>query len=547
MKKFLALLSLTMIALVLASCSSGPTCPEEEPTDLEAMYHLSGNYYQVFVRSFADGSGDGIGDFIGIKENLDYFETLGIDGLWLMPIHPTTSKHGYDVLDYYDVNPEYGTMADFEALLDAANARGITIIIDFVLNHTSDQHPWFQAFLDGESPYDDYYRRIDADDPRLDSHSNLWHALGDGTYYAGYFGGYMPDLNWSNPEVQDEMVDIATFWMDKGVGGFRLDAALHLQSVGEVPAYYNVFDENMFELAYWEGRVKEAYPEAYIVGEIWESFNVYNRFYEAIDSPLHFEFGHHVVNAIRRGHNDAYVDTLIHWHQQAKEAANGYRDYAVEAPFLRNHDQNRIASSASPGTPNLGDNHEKLRLAAEMLLTAPGNPFIYYGEELGMKGEAWGNPPIWDESIRLPFLWNNAYQATWPIDDWGFEDPYNDDVNPVSVQKEDADSLFNVYRRLLNLRQDSWALKYGTIYAYEESDRYLQGFYRILDVDQNHQDIVLVLHNLSDDIIPLFDYDLPEEILYYTEYTFDQVMAPRSTLIFQIDPNESDLISDYED
>ncbi len=550
MKKIFVLITLLVLSLTLVACQREPECETRE-NDLETMFPLQGNYYQLFVRSFADSNGDGVGDFTGIKENLDYFVDLGIDGIWLMPIHPSPSKHGYSVLDFYDVNPEYGTMADFEDMVDAANDKGITIIIDYVLNHTSDQHPWFQAFLDGDPAYADYYRRAEPGDPRLEKRGSwgqtVWHSAGDGTYYAGYFGGYMPDLNWSNPEVRDEMLDVALYWMDKGVGGFRLDAALHLQANAKVPDHYNAFDETLFELAYWEGRLKAVYPDAYIVGEIWTHFGVYNEFYQSMDSPLHFDFGHLVVDAINAGHRSNYVTQLLSWHLQADEKARTHNRVAYEAPFLRNHDQNRIASSSGGGTQNLGDDQSKLRLAAEMLLTAPGNPFLYYGEELGMKGEASGQAPIWDESIRLPMLFENDYKTTWPIDDWNYTDPFNQDVAGVATQREDDASLFNVYRRLLNLRQDSWALKYGTIVEFEDSDRYLQGFYRVLDVDEKLQDAVLVLHNLSNDIIPLFDYELPGEIIYYTEYDFDNVMAPRSTLIIQLDPQESGLVDTYED
>lgn len=541
MKKTLILTLFVATLFILTGCQTDKnddTCPPTEAVDLSRLFPLHGNYYQLFVRSFADSSGDGVGDFIGIAENLDYFEELGIDGLWLMPIHPTNSKHGYDVIDFYDVNPEYGTMADFEFLLDAANERGITIIIDYVLNHTATNNPWFEAFLAGEAPYDEYYRRITANDNRHDKRGawgqQIWHPISDGTYYAGYFGGYMPDLNWSNPAVQDEMLDVALFWMEKGVGGFRLDAALHLQAPGEVPEYYRAFDETLNELRYFEVRLKEQFPDAYIVGEIWDDFSVYNHFYKSLDSPLHFDFGHLVVNSVNRGHGLEYVNTLVTWHERANEMAGEVNRQAVEAPFLRNHDQNRLASANSPGSPNIGDRPDALRLAAEMLLTVPGNPFLYYGEELGMKGEASGQPPIWDESIRLPMLFDNEYRTTWPEDDWGYVDPFNQDVDPVSVQREDTGSLFNTYKSLLNLRRNSLALRYGTISAYEQNNHYLQGFYRILDIDADHQDRVLVLHNLDSADYPLFDHDLGDEILYYSGGAFDNIMAPRSTLIVQL-------------
>jgi len=532
MKKVTLILITVLSLLTMAACQQ--QTPEEETIDFTSIFPNHRNYYQVFVRSFADSNGDGIGDFIGIKENLDYFEDLGVEGLWLMPIHPSPTYHGYDVEDFYAVNPDFGTLEDFEALTAAANERGIDIIIDYVLNHTADTHPWFEAFKNGEEPYKDYYRRIDSSDPRYGTRGSwgqsIWHSLGDGTYYAGYFGGYMPDLNWSNPAVQDEMLDIALYWMDLGVAGFRLDAALHLQARNEVPAGYVPFQETLFQLEYWEFRLKEAFPDAYIVGEIWDSFDLYKEFFAVMDSAFHFDFGHLVVNTINRGHNENYVDQLIRWHEASFEVAID----AIEAPFLRNHDQNRIASGGSPGSPNIGDDLNALKLAAEMLLTVPGSPFVYYGEELGMKGEAAGVAPIWDATIRLPMLFDNDYKPTWTEDLWGYTDQYNQNVDPVSVQQADEDSLYNVYKRLLHLRQDSHALRYGTMVEYEQNHAGLQGFYRVFDYDEDNQDVVLVIHNVTDEAFDV-GVDL-DSVIYYTNYTFTGSLAPQTTMIVQLDP-----------
>jgi len=526
---------ITVLILTMLSVFTLTACKEEEPIetlDFNELYPNHRNYYQVFVRSFADSDNDGIGDFNGIKENLDYFVDLGVEGLWLMPIHPSPSYHGYDIDDYYAVNSDFGTLEDFEALTAAAEEKGIDIIIDYVLNHSSDTHPWFEAFKRGEEPYDEYYRRIETDDERYGSRGSwgqtIWHSLGDGTYYAGYFGGHMPDLNWSNEAVQQEMLDVALYWMDLGVSGFRLDAAMHLQARNEVPSGYIAFQETLFQLEYWEFQLKEAYPEAYVVGEIWEDFDLYKEFFAVMDSAFHFDFGHLVVNTINRGHNDEYAEQLIDWH----EASLAISPDAIEAPFLRNHDQNRIASNGSDGAPNIGDDLAGLKLAAEMLLTVPGNPYIYYGEELGMKGEAYNQAPIWDATIRLPMLFETDYKTTWTSDLWGYEDTYNQDVASVETQQEDETSLYNVYRKLLHLRQDSLALKYGTMLEYEQNHAGLQGFYRLFDYDEDHQDVVLVLHNVSEET-----FDAPEtfeEILYYSGGAYEGELAPQSTLIVQM-------------
>ena len=238
MKKIFLAIILVLSLFIMTGCKKEPVEQIEE-IDFSEIYPNNGTYYQLFVRSFADSDNDGVGDFNGITDKLGYLKDLGINGIWLMPIHPSPSYHGYDVTDYYDVNPEYGTMADFENLLTKAEELGIDIVIDFVLNHSSNEHPWFVEWQNGNPDYVGYYRLITNGDVRLDQRGawgqNIWHSTSGG-YYCGYFGTNMPDFNWSNTAVQDEMVNIAKFWIEKGVDGFRLDAALHIEGVGEVKA-----------------------------------------------------------------------------------------------------------------------------------------------------------------------------------------------------------------------------------------------------------------------------------------------------------------------
>ena len=520
MKKWSLFLVVVLLSLSLVGCFGN----NKEAVNLDDVFPHHRNYYQLFVRSFADSNGDGVGDFNGITENLDYFEALGIDGIWLMPIHPTNSKHGYDVLDFYDVNPEFGTMEDFENLLSEASDRGIDIIIDYVLNHTSNQHPWFLAFRDGVAPYDQFYRRISGSDPRRNVSGswgqNIWHTLGNNEFYAGYFGGNMPDLNWSSPAVQQEMVDIAHFWLEKGVAGFRLDAALHIHGKGEIPSSFSPLDETLFALALWEFEVKERFPNAFIVGEVWDSFSMYNNFFDSMDSVFHFEFADLVINSVNSNGNFQYVDRVIGWENLAKAR----QEDAILSTFLRNHDQDRLASVLS--------NHPgRLRLAAEMLLTVPGTPFLYYGEELGVLGVRSNMAPIWDESVRLPMLFENEFKTTWPMAAWNYEDPFNANVAGVQTQMADEQSLFNVYSRLLHLRRDSIALRHGFMLPYENNTSQLQGFYRIIDFDENNREIILVLHNLGANNITVEETG---EILYYTLFDFDGVLEARTTVIMRL-------------
>jgi glycosidase len=528
MKKIGLVLITIMALFLLSACETNHD--EDNIRDLKSEMPLYNSYYQVFVRSFADGNGDGIGDFIGLEQSLDYFVELGIEGLWLMPIHPSPSYHGYDVEDYYAVNEDFGTMEDFESFLAAANEKGIKVILDLLINHTADSHPWFQAFLEGDETYSEYFRKTTGTDERVTTTGSwgqtVWHSMGDGNYYMGTFGGYMPDLNWSNPVVVQEMVDVGLFWLEKGVHGFRLDAAMHLFGKGELPSGSPSLSETLFQLEYWRFMLKEVYPDTYIVGEIFDTSSVYQEFYTAIDSVFHFDYGNAVVSAVTNGFSRSYVEDVIKWYNRALEKS----ETAIQAPFLRNHDQNRLASGSEPGYPNIGNHIDRLKMAAEMLLTIPGNPFIYYGEELGMMGEKAHRAPLWDIPVRLPFLWHDERRTTWTIDEYNYNDPYNGNVLSVEDQLNDEDSLLNVYKALLNLRKETPALKYGTMTEFEGNHPGIQGFYRIFE-DQT----VLVIHNLSDEVLNIPELSKISIFNVFYGSIESTELGPLSTVILEVE------------
>lgn len=415
-------------------------------------------FYEIFVRSFADSTtgplaNDGIGDLEGLIERLDYLNDgdpattsdLGITGIWLMPISPSPSYHGYDVTDYYGINPQYGTMEDFRRFLAEAQRRGIRVVVDLVLNHSSSDHPWFQRALRGDAKYRDWYLFVPPDQvPRTRGpwDQQVWQKMNEQFYYGIFWSG-MPDLNYRNPAVTAEAYRIAEFWLkDVGVDGFRLDAVRHLIEDGDL---MNDTPETIAWLQDFQSHVKRVAPGALTIGEIWtvtETVSEYIRA-EAVDLAFEFELAKGILDAAQSGDRAklAYaLDNVV-----ASYPANRF------ATMVTNHDQDRIASV-------LDEDPERLRLAAGLLLTLPGVPFLYYGEEIGQIGE---KP---DEMIRNPMPWtagpNGGFTAA--AQPWRRLQPGHERRN-VAVQEADPDSLLNYYRRLIRLRQSEPALSRGAV------------------------------------------------------------------------------------
>ena len=407
------------------------------------------DYYEIFVASFYDSNEDGSGDLRGIAEKLPMLSDLGVTGLWLMPIHPSPSYHKYDVLDYYAIDSAYGNMADFEALGSLCRQEDMALIIDLVVNHTSRFHPWFVSACEsivvtpcGEeickeaplcrahNPYCAYYRFFE------EAGSNR-HALSNGWYFEGVFGAHMPDLNLANEEVVSEIFQIADFWLKKGATGFRLDAVMHFES-NNVP-FNNAFLR----------RLKERFPEAYFVGEVWSDSAVISRYYESgIDSLFNYPMGTQdgsLVKAIRSGNGKSFAEKIIAW----QEKLNEINPLAIDAPFLSNHDNGRSAGF-------LMRNEEVQKLAAAVYLFMPGNPFIYYGEELGMTGSGK------DENKRLPYLWSVSDTLGIPNPPPGADQAQRLE-NGYMEQKENPDSLLNTYRGLLAAKKRYPEIARGTV------------------------------------------------------------------------------------
>ncbi len=402
-----------------------------------------------------------------------------------MPVFASPSYHGYDTVDYFAINPQYGTMADFQALVAAAHARGIRVIVDLVINHTSSRHPWFvESSSSPRAPKHDWYVWR-ADDPGWRQPwggGPTWHER-NGSYYYGIFSGGMPDLNLQNPSVREEVKAIASYWLKRGVDGFRLDAARHLIEDGPGELQANTPRTH----AFWKefaAHVRAIAPEALLVGENWTSTENIAQFFGSVDSvaggdelPMSFNFplASSILNAVRTGDAAPIVATLA-------DVARLYPAGVLDGTFLTNHDTPRVATE-------LASDRARLRSAAALLLTLPGSPFLYYGEEIGLLG---AKP---DPNIRTPMPWNDheaggGFTTGTP---WRPFATGREQAN-VAAQSRDPGSLLAHYRRLLHLRASSPALRRGTIAVLEQgaSNKQVLAFLREEDGER-----MLVVHNLG--------------------------------------------------
>ena len=450
-----------------------------------APWWQTGVIYQIYPRSFADSNGDGIGDLPGITSRLDYLTELGVDAIWLSPFYPSPQDDfGYDVADYCDVDPMYGTLDDFDLLVEEAHRRGLRVLVDYVINHTSDRHPWFiESRSSPDNPKRDWY--VWRDQP------NNWVAVFGGSaweqdsttgqYYLHSFLPSQPDLNWRNPEVEAAMFDVLRFWMRRGVDGFRIDVAHFAMKdplirdnppVTELPAdAYKLNPERAAQLPVNSQAhpdihglfrrlraVIDEFPERYTVGEIHEyNWDAWATYYGRGDE-LHMPFNFSLLPA---GADPVRIRAAI----TGLEAA--LPQGAWPNWVAGNHDEPRLATRVGPGAA---------KAMAVVLLTLRGTPTLYYGDELGMEElmippeqqqDPWGRrmPGFGRDGCRTPMQWSDAPGAGFcpsPTPGWLPIHPNAATLN-VEAERHDPTSYFELYRRLLRLRRETPALQLGDI------------------------------------------------------------------------------------
>jgi glycosidase len=502
------------------------TIPSPTPTQVPVSlpWWKDTVFYELTVRSFYDSNSDGIGDFNGLIEKLDYLNDgdpstttdLGVTGIWLLPIHPSPSNHGYDVTDYYAVNPQYGTMDDFRRLVDAAHRRGIRIITDLVINHSSSQHPWFIQSQDPQSPYRNWYIWSDEDPGFMGVWGQqVWHPWNGDFYYAFFWEG-MPDLNFTNPEVTAEMEQITRFWLtDIGIDGFRLDAIGSLIEEGTVTVETKASHEWFASYFKFYKAIK---PNAMTIGEVWREDAVVAPWVtnQQVDLAFEFDLSAALIASVNEGNTSRILETL-----RAGTSQFPTGQYGI---FLANHDMTRVITQ-------LGNQPQKARVAASLYLTLPGVPFVYYGEEIGMRNQ----PP--DKLLLPPMQWTGErYVGFSDVAPWS--EVYVDPLSNVSAETGDPNSILSHYRTLISLRNRYPALRTGELFLLSTS---AQGLFACLRTSPTESMLILV--NLSASPIPEPKLSLEAGPLSQGEYAPTTLIS--DTRLASLTVLDNGRISDY--
>ncbi len=534
----------------------------------KSLWWRDGIIYQIYPRSFADGSGDGIGDLDGITERLDYLQELGVDALWLSPIYPSPDvDFGYDVSNYVDVDPKFGSLASFDRLVKAAHQRGLHVVLDLVLNHTSDQHPWFiESRKSRTNPYRDYYLWRDPQ-PNGDPPNNWQSIFGGGGWepdpttgqsYFHMFYKEQPDLNWRNPQVRQEMLNVFRFWLDRGVDGFRLDVFNAYFKDPELadnppapvrldPAYLMPFfrqqhvndidSPDLLPLLEEIRAIVDGYGETYLVGETFLGGAEVAARYCGRDR-LHAAFNFDFLKCSWWAR--AFYQAIQTWEKLLD--ANSWPNYV-----LNNHDNPRSASRYARG-----EDDARLKVAAAMLISMRGTPFLYYGEEIGMRdislnrdqmkdpiGKRFWPLKIGRDGCRAPMQWSAAPNAGFSPEAAIPRLPVHPDYRTRNVMSQQADpgSLLNWYKRMIALRKAHSALRTGSFHPLTNGTNFVLAYLR-----QDDDETILVALNFSARRQSLTLGDLPPSTWQLLLSSQRRELSGPSGEVLTLEPNEALLL-----
>ena len=458
MKKISKILSLVFVlysVFALSGCitKTNTTQNKRKTEELVLSDDKYRNYYEIFVYSFYDSNGDGYGDLNGVTQKLDYVKEMGFNGIWLMPINNASSYHGYDVTNYLSIDSKYGTEENFVNLLNAAHSKGINVIMDLVINHTSINHPWFQEaaryIRTNGKPGGTYGNYYNFSKSSLSGYSKLPDT---DYYYEAQFWSGMPDLNLDSSTVKNEIVNIMAHWLNLGVDGFRLDA---------VTSYYTNYTQNNVEFLDWLYKeAKKIKPSVYMVGEAWLNLDTQVRKYydSGVDSFFLFPSAQASGStvkalAINRSNNGQLFGNLL------KTQETTY-DIGIMAPFLSNHDTDRAQTFIGRTTNN------KVKMAQGLISLMKGAMFVYYGEEIGMSSPVSNSDP----SKRVAILWDTkeseGYCTRSPEGLYVNPDTYYSNGS-VKEQVENNDSILNYYKYSTYIRNANPEIARGTTQVFE--------------------------------------------------------------------------------
>lgn len=533
--------------------------------------------YQIYPRSFCDSNGDGIGDIPGIISKLDYLKKLGVGILWLSPVYKTANADfGYDVSDYYSINPEYGTMQDMLRLIDEAKRKGIRIVMDLVVNHTSDEHEWFQSSIHPDSPYRDFYYWRKGKKNNTEAPNNWTSNFGGSAwtyvpeanaYYLHVFGKKQPDLDWHNPKVLDEVEKILRFWLDKGVYGFRCDVINQIwkEDLNDGKKSLWVTGQEKYLMKEENHRIlRQIYEDVFskydcmVVGETYNvDFKNARRF---TDKELDLAFQFDTVNS------DRFLVPIFKTKFKPKKFKKTFFDWQRELDwntlFLENHDQPRSINRFGDTKKYFKESAKEL---AMILLTLRGTPFLYQGEEIGMtdyplfRPEEYKDPVnFWlldllpkfhfskkktlqlihncnRDNARTPMQWGKGENADFTSGDetWLPVNPNYPEIN-VEVEETDPDSILSFYRQLIQFRKEEPALLYGTFEPIKTKGS-IMAFYR-----SYQGEMLFVLLNLTkkNQRLPHKISSLVGQVLFsnysHAGFTFKKRLRPYEGLIVKI-------------
>ena len=494
-------------------------------------------FYQIYTRGYYDSDGDGLGDFNGITQKLDYIEDLGIGALWIMPMFKSNTPHKYFSTDHMHVDPEYGTNEDLKNLVDEAHNRNIKVLIDFSINHVNSDNAWFQHALKygKKSPYYSYFHWADELDDynpetytgdgefRKDHTKNYKKAKNEAGDEVSYYARFLdaPDLNYDNQNVREYFMEVGRYWVGEiGVDGLRLDAARHIYDI-ESEGPTNPSQRNFTWWSTFCNEMHKINPDVFLLGEIWSNTeNAASYLQTGMDATFNFMFSTAILNCVKNEKNSGLTDEYLKQTSIRQKNCDTFGD----ATFLINHDMKRLLNE-------LEHNPAKARLAVSLLMTYPGSPFIYYGEELGFEADwhlLW-LPMLWDETGKDPG------QTSWILGDSTimkgiltvkYDRKEIAHFDPAAVQKTNKKSWFNFYRNIMRMRKSSDALTHGSLEKSDLSDDHLVSFIR-----KAEDESLLVMHNTSAKQLKI---QLPSSLHDYREVLYSNQKAKMKNETVQI-------------